>query len=562
MLVIGMCLTVVVLIARLVLVQVLDGSRYAAYAAGEVNQRVTLPATRGAIYDRAGDLLAVSVPRFDVVADDFQIAGPQSEAAQLAPLLHVDEVKLVQELSERNGYVVLAKEISSKTQSAIAALTPSGISYQNDSQREWPGGALFQPLLGGVNAAGVGDASLEYQMNAKLSGHSGSEVVAEAPGGVELPSGATDVTAPVQGASLVLTIDEPLQVEATKDVEAQMKATHSDSGQAVVMDVHTGAILAMVDLVTGPKGVIGPAPQNLVLTSVYQPGSVMKLATISYAVQDHLISPSTVFTVPYQLSVGGYTFQDADLHGTEQLPVSQILAQSSNIGTIKISQILDLQRLAQALKAYGFGQYTGLNWPGESPGIVGTPATWIGSSAAASVPIGTGEAVTPMQVLDAYNSVANGGVELTPRLVQATIDANGVEHPTPAGPSHRTLLPSTVAEVIPMLSGVVQDETGTAIEAQIPGYCVAGKTGTAQVPDSNGLGYVPGDWNATFVGFVPAQAPQLSGIVVLNHPDTIYGGVVSAPVFRDIMSYALRHFGIAPPGSGTASPQPCDVGAK
>ncbi len=333
----------VVLTVRLVVVQVLDGSRYAAYAAGEVNQKVSLPATRGPIYDRSGDLLAVSVPRADVIADDFQIATPKAESAALAPLLRLGRQRLRPRLlSRRSGYAGFgeAMEISTSTESTIGKLGLPGITFQADSQRVFPDGALFQPLIGGVNAAGQGDAALEYQMNHSLAGRAGSEIVAEAPGGVELPAGASDVVPPVQGSSLVLTIDEPLQVEVTKDVEAQMSATHSDSGVAVVMNVHTGAILAMVDLVTGPKGAIVPAPQNLAVTSVYQPGSVMKLATIAYAVQDHLISPSTVFTVPFALSVGGYTFEDAELHGTEELPVSQILAQSSNIGTIEISRLL------------------------------------------------------------------------------------------------------------------------------------------------------------------------------------------------------------------------------
>jgi len=553
-----MCLVVAVLIIRLVVVQVLDGSRYAAYAAGEVNQKVSLPATRGAIYDAGGDLLAVSVPRADVVADDFQITDPAGEARQLARYLHLGQGKLTTLLSQQNGYVVLAKELPTSTETKIENLTLSGITFQADTQRLFPGSQLFQPLVGGVNAAGQGDAALEYQMNGSLSGRAGSEVVAEAPGGVVLPAGASDVVPPVQGASLVLTIDEPLQVEVTRDVEAQMKATHADSGIAVVEDVHTGAILAMVDLVTGAKGVIGPAQQNLAVTSIYQPGSVMKLATIAFAIQDHLISPDTVFTVPYALSLGGYIFQDAELHGTEQLPVRQILAQSSNIGTIKISQLLGLTRLASAFSTLGFGHFTGLGWPGESPGIIGTPSSWLGS-AAGSVPIGTGVAVTPLQVLDAYNSVANGGVEVAPRIVKATVDATGQEKSLPPSPTHRTLLASTVSEVVPMLSGVVQDETGTALEARINGYCVAGKTGTAQVPDTTGLGYVPGDWNASFVGFVPAQAPQLSGIVVLNHPDTIYGGVVSAPVWAQIMSYALRHFSIAPPRAADGAPATCSV---
>jgi len=264
-----------------------------------------------------------------------------------------------------------------------------------------------------------------------------------------------------------------------------------------------------------------------------------------------LITPNSPFVVPYSLNVGGYTFQDAEVHGTEILPAKQILAQSSNIGTIEISRLLGMTRLGQALSALGFGQPSGANWPGESAGLVGKSSQWVGSDAA-SIPIGTGEAVTPMQVLDAYNAVANGGVLVQPKLVADTIDAQGVQRPTPASKTRVALSPSTIKQLVPMLAGVVCDETGTALLARIPGYTVAGKTGTAQVPSPNGLGYVPGDWNASFVGFVPAQAPRLSGIVVLNHPSPIYGGTVSAPVFAEVMQYALRHFDIPPPTAVSA----------
>ena len=333
-----------------------------------------------------------------------------------------------------------------------------------------------------------------------------------------------------------------------KDLAAQIVSTGARSGIAVVMDVHTGAILAMVDLVAGPHGKVEPAASNLAATVVYQPGSVMKLATIMAALQAGIITPSTVLTVPDTLSVGGYQFADAEVHPTEQLTVAQILAQSSNIGTIEIAQRLGLDRLAAGLSALGFGHLTGLDWPGESAGIVGSPATWFGSAAAA-VPIGTGIAVTPLQILDAYNTIANNGVFVPPHLVAGTVTGDGAEHLVAASSGVRVVAASTVAELVPMLEGVVQD--GTAVLAHIPGYTVAGKTGTAQVPDTGAAGYVAGDWNATFVGFVPAEDPQLSGIVVLNHPTPIYGGTVSAPVFSQIMRYALRRFDIAP-ASGAA----------
>jgi cell division protein FtsI (penicillin-binding protein 3) len=533
--------------ARLVLVQVLDGDRYAAYLRGEVEQKVTLPATRGAIYDRTGGVLAVSVQRTDVVADDFQISHPEREASRLAPLLHLRASALARELSERNGYVVIARMLTDNAVDRVEAGAFAGLSFLPVEERVTPGDDVFQPVLGDVNTANVGYSGIEYADNSILAGQPGSEVAAVAPGGITLPTKPTDVRAPSAGTGVVLTLDEPLQVETERDVAAQMRATGADSGIAVIMDVHTGAILAMVDLVR-VHGAIVPASENLAATAIYQPGSVMKLATVSFALQDGLITPSTVFTVPDSIEVGGYEFQDAELHPTQPMPVSQILAQSSNVGTIEIAQRLGEQRLWHALEAYGFGRPTGLDWPGESPGIIGSPATWYGSSAA-SVPIGTGVAVTPLQILDAYNSVANGGVFVTPQLVQGLVNDKGVEQLVAAHEGRRVIKASTVRVLIPMLEGVVQD--GTAVLAHIPGYTVAGKTGTAQVPDPTGLGYVPGDWNATFVGFVPAQAPQLSGIVVFNHPTPIYGGSVSAPVFSKIMQYALRRFDIAPPAPST-----------
>jgi cell division protein FtsI (penicillin-binding protein 3) len=558
-----MALGAIVLIGRLALVQVLDGSRYASYAKGEVEQTVTLPAVRGSIYDRTGDLLAVSVPRYDVIADDFLLSDPRQTADLLAPILKVRSSTLEPELAEKNGYVVIAHQVDPSTESALANLGIGALTFASDMERVAPGASIFEPVLGGVNAAGEGDSALEYAYNAELAGRSGSEAVAEAPGGVVLPAGASDVVPPKPGESLVLSLDEPLQVEVTNDVARQMAATHSDQGVAVIEDVHTGAILAMVDLCTqvdgvcGPKGKIGPAPSNLALTAIYQPGSVMKLATISYALQNHLISPTTSFTVPYSINVGGYTFEDADVHPTEQLEVKDILAQSSNVGTIEISRLLGLNRLFHALTALGFGRLTGLNWPGESAGIIGQPSQWVGSIAA-SVPIGTGVAVTPMQVLDAYNAVANGGELIAPRLVIGTLGAEGTEQPTTVPPGTRALDPSTVAALVPMLEGVVQD--GTAVEACVPGYTVAGKTGTAQVPETNGLGYVPGDWNATFVGFVPAEAPKLSGIVAFNHQGgVVYGGSLAAPVFAQIMGYALRHFDIAPPVRSTTAALQCQA---
>ena len=495
------------LAVRLVQIQGVDAVHYASYGSQEVYQRVTLPAVRGAIYDRNGNLIAASSPRVDVVADDYLVDGSKADRGRLAALLGLSVPALAAKLTEHSGYVPLAYQVGATVEQEIASLDLPYLTFAPDLARTDPDGNLFSPLLGIVGFSGRGLSGLEYLDNSLLAGTPGSEVVPTGPNGEGLPGSATEVVAARQGTSLVLSLDEPLQFEVTRDLSLQIKATHATGGVAIVEDSRTGGILAMVDLVVGPHGVVVPSDQNLAATSVYQPGSVMKLVTISGALQEGLILPSSVFTVPYQISLGGWPFSDADFHATEQLSATQILAQSSNIGTIEIAHLLGANRLSYFLRDLGFGEPTGLQWPGATNGLVPSPhdpATWSPSSMG-TVPIGTGEAVTPLQILDAYNMVANDGEFIAPRLVEATISAKGVEHVLPVQRERRALSEKTISELLPMLEKVTED--GTALAARIPGYTVAGKTGTAQIPSTTGPGYQPGAWNATFVGFAPAQNP-------------------------------------------------------
>ena len=542
-----------VLVARVVDVQGLGAAKYAAYGNSEVYRTTTLPALRGSIYDRNGNLIAVSVPRVDVVSDDFLESNPDQDLASLARLLGLSRATLHAMLTERRGYVTLERQVDARTEAAVQALDLPNLSFVPDPQRVDPDGDLFTPLLGQVGFSGTGLSGLEYDKQQLLGGTPGTEDLAIGPGGEALPYEARDIVPAHQGAGLVLTLDQPLQFEVTKVLAGQLRATDARSGTVIVLDTRTGDILSMVNLVRQPHQVV-PAQQNNAVTAEYQAGSVMKLATISAALQDGIITPNERFTVPDSVEVGGWQFADAEYHPTESLPVSQILAQSSNVGTIEIARELGANRLYGQLRDLGFGQATDLNWPGETAGQVQPVSGW--SATTATMAIGTGaEAVTPLQVADAYNAVANGGVYVPPRLIQSTVSPDGTESVLPTPPRHRVLDASTVKELLPMLELVTA--AGTAQAAQVPGYTVAGKTGTAQIPNGKG-GYTAGAWMATFVGFVPAQQPQLTAIVVLNHPDDYFGGVAAAPVFSTIMSYAVRHFDIAPPASagsaGTARP--------
>ena len=341
------------------------------------------------------------------------------------------------------------------------------------------------------------------------------------------------------------------------------------------MDVKTGQILSMANLVSthpkapvtatppassatagvipiGPKDAVNESATNNAVTQLYEPGSVFKLVTFSAALQDGLINPNSVFTVPDQIPLDGSIFHDADPHPTEQLTATQILAQSSNIGTYEIAQGLGEKRLLGQVGNLGFGKATGLRFPGESSGLVATPAQWEPTDMV-SLPIGQVDAVSPLQVLDAYNAVANGGTFVQPKLLQATVSQSGHVTRTAASPTHRVFSPPVDQELTSMLEQVVESGTGTT--AVVPGYTVAGKTGTAQIPTTGKDAYTAGAYIASFVGFAPAVNPTFSMIVVLNRPTPIFGGTVAAPVFSQIMSYALHRYDIpTTPGATTQAP--------
>ncbi|HEX4433665.1 MAG TPA: penicillin-binding protein 2 [Acidimicrobiales bacterium] len=567
-------LALLLVVARLIDVQVLRSGGYQAAARGESSIHVSLSSLRGGIYDRDGAPLALSVPTDDVVADDFQIEHPLKTAKALSPILHVPVATLAAELHRKTGYVVLARELPQATGQTISADAFPGISLIADSKREVPNGNLAAPVVGFTNAAGKGAAGLEYGNNTQLAGTDGEETIMQSPAGVALPqTPVTQQVASTPGTGLELTLDSQLQYEAEQSLAKAIESSNSTSGTAVVMDVKTGQILSMANLVAthpaalgatpttppadpggvvpiGPNNAIDEAPNNLAVTQLFEPGSVFKLVTFSAALQDGLINPNSQFTVPDQISLDGSTFHDAEPHPTEQLSATEILAQSSNIGTSEIAQGVGEQRLLNQVKALGFGQSTGLNFPGESPGLLATAANWEPTDYV-SLPIGQVDAVSALQVLDAYNAVANGGTYVAPKLIQATVSPSGALTSTAPSATHEVFSPSVDSELSTMLEQVVNEGTGTS--AAVPGYTVAGKTGTAQIPTAGHDSYIPGAYMASFVGFAPAANPTLSMIVVLDRPTPIFGGTVAAPVFSQIMSYALHRYDI-PTTPGAQAP--------
>jgi cell division protein FtsI (penicillin-binding protein 3) len=550
-----------VICVKLVAIQGFESSSYLAAGGSEWVQTVSLPGERGAILDRNGYELAMSIPQTTIYADDRQVSDPAGEATQLAPILGITASALQAKMTGRSTFVYLARTIPDTEAKKVEALNLSGIYTLSEPKTFYPAGQLASPLIGQVGTDDTGLSGLEYKYNSTLTGVNGKEVEEIDPHGQLVPGGVQDYKAPQAGQDLVLTIDEPLQYQAEQALAKALVAAKAKSGIALLMDTKTGDILADAEVsmpspgdnrspalpvnIPTPPGSAGAqaqpveSPSATSFTNVYEPGSVNKLITISSGLQTGVIQPSDMFTIPNSYSVAGTTFHDAESHPTEHWSVTDVLTNSSNIGTIQIAERLGKTNLLKYINEYGMGTKSPIGFPGESAGIL--PSYWSGTSIA-DVPIGQGIAVTAVQMLAAYNTIGNGGVYVPPRLVNATVDANGKEHQIPMGSTHRVVSSTVAAEMTTMLDEVVRVGTGKA--ANLDPYTVAGKTGTALVPSPTG-GYEAGHYVASFAGFVPAENPQITGMVVVDDtPD--YGAAASAPTFAAIARAALQEFSIPP----------------
>jgi cell division protein FtsI (penicillin-binding protein 3) len=369
------------------------------------------------------------------------------------------------------------------------------------------------------------------------------------PNGRTIPAGEHQLEPAKPGDDIVLTIDRALQYQTEQALAKQVTAMGAHGGIAIVSDPQTGEILAIANMVQPTDG--GPpveSSNNQALTTVFEPGSAAKVVTMAGALEEGLTTPDSVLVVPDHLQVSDHLFHDHDPHPVEQMTPTDIMSTSSNIGTIMLGEQLGPARLDEYLRKFGFGTKTDLSFPNESAGLMLPLDRWSGTSIG-SIPIGQGVAVTAMQMLFAYNTIANGGVYVAPKLVASTVDADGQRHETAASEHHRVVSAQTAHWVRDMMTEVVR--TGTGKEAAIDGYTVAGKTGTARKPLATG-GYEDGAGNyhyvSTFAGFVPAEDPRLSVIVVLDEPTaSIYASATSAPVFAEIAKYGLRQLRIPPP---------------
>jgi cell division protein FtsI/penicillin-binding protein 2 len=522
----------------------LQGVRAASLARlGQSQQReqVTLPGSRGTIYDRTGVELGLGERATTVYANPKQIANPHAAAAAVERTLGLDANRTYAELADRSrGFVYVERQADPARAAALQRLKIAGFGFYPEERRSYPQGSVGAQVLGYVGTDGNGLAGLELQFDHQLTGQAGQETVVKDPAGRVIAVQQQRPERP--GRDVYLTLDHSIQANAEEVLRQTVAKWHAKSASAVVLDPRTGAVLAMAVQPGYNANLYPSAPRDLqrnrTVTDTYEPGSTFKLITVAAALSEHLVSPSTRFTLPYSLRVADRVIHDAEPRGTVNYSVAQILAHSSNIGAIELAEMVGRTRLSSWISRFGFGRVTGIDFPGESPGIVLPPDKWSGSTIG-NVPIGQGIAVTPVQMAAAYAAIANHGVWSRPHLVD---HVSGGARPSL---QRRRLVSSRVAsQIMRMLKDVVAEGTGTY--AATPGYQVAGKTGTAQKPDSHG-GYATGRYVASFVGIVPASRPRLVILVMVDEPqNAIWGGVVAAPAFQQIASFDLQYLEVPP----------------
>lgn len=563
-------LLLLVFAARLVQIQVVDSAALSQTALESRLHTSEITVPRADIVDRNGVVLATSVDRYNVVVNQQDLAkwertdamgkttasGSADAAAILAPILGLDEASVAKSLSGDRAFAYVAKDVSIDTWNAVAAEKIAGIGNEATSERVYPNGNVAGNVIGFVggsaDSSGVsGLSGLEYQYQDQLLGQPGTETIeTNARGNVVIPTGVQTEQAAIPGSTLVTTLDSDLQWYAQTRLAKAVADTGAEWGSIIVMGVKTGEVYVLAD-----SGAVDPNDPGASATedrgsraasAVFEPGSTGKIVTMAALLEEGLATPTTPFTAPYQYTTpNGQTFHDSHAHRNMRLTLTGVLAQSSNTGTVIAGSALTPQQRYDYLSAFGFGQPTGVGLPGESAGILHDVKNWDGRTKYA-VLFGQGVSVTALQTAQVYATVANGGVRVQPTVVKGFTSPDGTFVPRETAEPVRVISEQTSAQLLTMLESVVDDGTGT--QAQVPGYRVAGKTGTAQAASSDEL---MSNVVASFVGVAPADQPRIVVSVMLYNPKTSqWGGTVAGPVFSDVMGMALQSLGIPP--SGTA----------
>jgi cell division protein FtsI (penicillin-binding protein 3) len=534
----GFLVAFLLIACRAFWLQGVEASQLSSQALSQQTQTVMVPGLRGSILDRDGTRLASYEDAATIYATPYQVKNPPQAAARLAPILKEKKGKVLEALTVESGFSYLAKDVDLSTAARVEKLAIEGIGQLPASRRTYPQGEMAGQVIGVVGTEGEGLTGIEAGEQSVLAGEEGERrIVTDALGDpikLETAKEARD------GEDVQLTLDPVIQQKA-EQVLSRVGETYSPlSATAIVMDPETSEVLAMANWPPVDPGdlehVSNEDLQNKATSLNYEPGSTFKAFTVSAALEEGLVTPTTEFTVPPEIEIGERIIKDAEEHGTENMTVGQILARSSNIGADLIGQKIGATNYSKWIERFGFGKPTGVQFPGEEKGIVPKLSQY-SAATMGNLPMGQGAAVTPMQMVQGYTAIAHEGIERPPQLVKRI-----GEEPVHEPKGHRVISAKTALEVREMLEGVLGPE-GTASEISVPGYTLAGKTGTAQVAENGG--YSETKYIASFIGFAPAINPKFLAAVIVDQPEgEIYGGSVAAPAFAEIAAFSLPYLGV------------------
>jgi cell division protein FtsI (penicillin-binding protein 3) len=548
---------------RLIEIQAIRASGYVKKAEVELSKSATLLAPRGTIYDINGVELARSISAMNIAVDQTVVNDPAAAAKVVAPILNMTPSQLQPDLTGERRYVLIAKDITPETWRQVNQAikdyntqilkTKDGISKriggfvpERSFIRDYPSGKLTSSLIGITNDQGSGASGIESSLNSLLAGTNGKYIYANGRGNIIPGSEQVSVEAK-SGTSVRLTIDRDVQWVAQNAISQAVASSRAESGTVIVMDPKTGAILAQASAPTFDPNISSTITlnklRNPAVQEVYEPGSTGKVITVAAALQEGLVTPQSIFTIPYKMKVADEYFHDHEKHPTQRLTTTGLLAVSSNTGSIQIGQKLGKETLYNYLRKFGIGQSTNSKLPGESAGILHPVKEWSGTSLP-TIAFGQGYSLTAMQSTSVFATIANDGVRVSPSILAGVVDESGKYTPAKENESVRVLSSQTASNMRAMMESVVSS-SGTAPAAAISGYRIAGKTGTANRFNSACKCY--SGYTASFIGFAPADQPKYVISVTIQDPKGMHwGGVLAGPVFKKVMSFVLQSERVQP----------------
>lgn len=548
---------------RLIEIQAIRASGYVKKAEVELSKSATLLAPRGTIYDINGVELARSISAMNIAVDQTVVNDPAAAAKVVAPILNMTPSQLQPDLTGERRYVLIAKDITPETWRQVNQAikdyntqilkTKDGISKriggfvpERSFIRDYPSGKLTSSLIGITNDQGIGASGIESSLNSLLAGTNGKYIYANGRGNIIPGSEQVSVEAK-SGTSVRLTIDRDVQWVAQNAISQAVASSRAESGTVIVMDPKTGAILAQASAPTFDPNISSTITlnklRNPAVQEVYEPGSTGKVITVAAALQEGLVTPQSIFTIPYKMKVADEYFHDHEKHPTQRLTTTGLLAVSSNTGSIQIGQKLGKDTLYNYLRKFGIGQSTNSKLPGESAGILHPVKEWSGTSLP-TIAFGQGYSLTAMQATSVFATIANDGVRVSPSILAGVVDESGKYTPAKENESVRVLSSQTASNMRAMMESVVSSN-GTAPAAAISGYRIAGKTGTAN--RFNAVCKCYSGYTASFIGFAPADQPKYVISVTIQDPKGMHwGGALAGPVFKKVMSFVLQSERVQP----------------